>query len=151
MAVETKYSTRFTSGVPTNGRVTRSPSGLSADIGFITDLALDDVGDFNAFVPVPIGAQILRLEWDTPDLDTHATPTADLDPTLRTWDKDGNAVDTQLLNAGTLFQAASKTYLHLDRTKVPESSKGYGIVGLKVVAAAATAGTGAGSMLVEWH
>lgn len=151
MPLETKYSSRFDSaGNPLNGRVARPLGGTASDIGFITNPAIDDIGDLNAFLAVPVGAELQKVEWDTPDLDTNGSPTIDMDVVLRTWDSAGAVVDTVLLDAGTIWNAASKTHVFLDKVKVPESQKGYGIVGLKVVAVTATAGTGVAKLRAEW-
>ncbi len=148
MAVATKYSDRFASGLPINGRVSRPIGGIVSDIGKIATMEADDVGDFNAFVAAPTGAEIQAIWVDFGDNDSGTTITGDI--ILRTFDKDGNATDTVLVALTTLMQAALKTFYLINKVKVPESRNGYGLIGVKVTAARTGGGAVDNFLRASW-
>lgn len=89
--------------------------------------------DFQRLWPVPNGAELLLVFLNVQDADAHATPTLDMDLTLR----DDNG-DTVLFNAGTAFQAAYDDYIILDSQKVLADADKPAYIGFEVVTAAAT-------------
>ena len=145
---DSKYSTRFSSGKPVNGRINRPiGGGCSSDTGAITDLETGLL-DFNGFVAVPAGAKICLVVVDFADADAHATPTATAQLILRRVVA-GVVTDTVLVDLDTGVQSALKTFYVLDQAVVDDDN-GYGIVGVVFDAAAATAGTGANKLTAFW-
>ena len=132
-----------------------SPSGLSGDCLTYEVLAaqMSEAGDFSGILAVPEGRRLLALAFTHEDMDGHATPTLDADIVLRTLDSAGTATDTVLVNYSTGFTAAVTTPVVtlLGSTIVPSSALGYGYIGFKVVAAAATAAAGDVNLLVLWR
>lgn len=146
---DSKYSNRFSAGVPLNGRVHRPiGGGCAMDTGTITDLETG-LADFNGFVAVPAGARIGLVVVDIADADAHATPTATGELVLRRV-VSGVVTDTVLVDLSTGVQAALKTFYHLDQAVVGDDN-GYGIIGIVFDTAAATAGTGANKLTAFWR
>lgn len=99
---------------------------------------LDEIANFIALVPVPCGKRLLGILLQSSAAGDTGTA-LDMDWTLRIYDSAGTATDLQLVNNGTIFEAALTNQLWvLARIQVPVSRDGYGDFGLKVVAAATT-------------
>lgn len=149
----TTYSSLYdSSGQPLYGFPINPPMGSPGPVSVQESILAATVeaaaGEFIALVPVAEGRFVTLLEFTSSDFDTDASPELDMDIVLRVTDKDGTHTDTILFNAGTAFQAAITTtrvvICHGTRggVQVSGAASGYGHVGLKTVAQAATGAAG---------
>jgi hypothetical protein len=152
MAASTAYGTTHftTDGTPKTVYTPPSGSQFRSAIETVPTTSIDEAGDFFAFVPVPEGRRLTRLEWIVAAIDSHATPTSDVDIVLRVTDKDGSNTDTILHNAGAGFQDGETAFKHHSQL-VSGTATGYGLVGFKTNTGGATEVEASHSIGVTWE
>lgn len=127
----------------------RNPGGFTVDDWneTLATTQIDDVGDKTSLLLIPDGAWIFAI-WHlgSTDMDSDGSPALDMDYVI---DEDGD--ETTLYNAGTLFLGASVDQGIYVGHKVSAPDLGYGILQLKVIAAAATAVQGTTKGLVLYR
>lgn len=122
------------------------PAGPTIDVvsETIPTTSLDFAADVYKLLPMRGSRRILNLKIENADLDSHGTPTLDMDVVLV---DDDNVVATPVVlhDAGTGFQAARTGptgHVDIPLNQEVVSKKNDAYIGLKVVTAAATAAAG---------
>lgn len=137
---------------PIGGRPFKSPMGVSGDtvVQTLATTSLDEAGDVVHLIPVPAGARLFALFFDSAAFDSGTA--IDMDLVLRTTNSAGSHTDTILYNAGTAFEAAlTNQYIPLASVVVPSDADDVASIITYVNTAATTAVSGDISLTALWR
>lgn len=122
----------------------RGFTGADSETVSLATTSLDEVNDVVLFLPVPMNCRIVAVWGTNADLDSNGTPLLAANVICRTVDSSGTATDQSLGALATKLQATTSdnAWMFTPNYTVPQNASGYGHVGIKITAAAATAAAG---------